>query len=103
LGVERSTLNVCPFPDRIERLILRTGGDTVLGQRSQETLQLALTGHMNRQCLYEVAISPEPGDIRFLRVQGKVLSAQDIRQFPQGFQGGHVPAVIYDNLSYINS
>jgi hypothetical protein len=66
--------------DGNERLILGGGGDIVLGQSRQKSLQFMFTWQMQRKPFDAVAILPEPGAITALRGECKMFAPNQLRQ-----------------------
>jgi hypothetical protein len=82
--------------DRIKGLILGAGGDILLGQGAQKTLQLLFARQMRRKPFEAVAISAEPGAVTVLRGERKMLPRKHFRESAQCFIGIHTAFLIHE-------
>jgi hypothetical protein len=82
--------------DGIKGLILRAGGNTVLGKAGEKPFQFLFAGRMSRKSFEKVAISPDPGAIAPLGGGCKVVALKHSRQSGKGFVLVHNSMLMYE-------
>ena len=77
-------------------MILRAGGDMVMGKRSEKPFQLLLAGHRRSQTFDIVAISGKPHAVTVFSGQSKMLAASDFSEPLQSLSGVHGAILIHE-------
>ena len=80
-------------------LIPGAGGDIVPGKRGEKPFQLLLARQTGRKLFDEVAMAFEPGAVPLLRLQRKLLPAENLGQLLQGLFGLRRASLILEQLA----